>query len=179
MADIADGGDVERPVADVLDGRRNGGFDRNVAQEIEVARKIFAVHDQRHQDLGVLAGLCCGRRNARVRNQKRVNVAGDDLVIVVRLYPGERSSRRTGRSGTGAGAFQHLHLCRDENFPVMPVIVCVVVVRRHLEIEIVGASRSAGGNRNLKGHVQLFIVPDCSDIPVSRRSKHLAAGRKV
>ena len=179
VADVADGGNIERPVADVLDGRRDGRLDGDVAQEIEVARQILAVHDQRHQDLGVLAGLCCGRRDTRVRDQKRVNIAGDDLVIVVRLYPGERSSRRAGRNGTGAGTFQYLHLRRNQNFPVVPVVVFIVVVRRHLEIEIVRASRGTGRNRNMKGHVQRFIVPDCSDIPVIGRSKHLAAGRKV
>ena len=48
VADVADGGNIERPVADVLDGRRDGRLDGDVAQEIEVARQILAVDDQRH-----------------------------------------------------------------------------------------------------------------------------------
>ena len=48
MADITDGGNIERPVADVLDGRRDGRLDGDVAQEIEVARQILAVDNQRH-----------------------------------------------------------------------------------------------------------------------------------
>ena len=102
MADIADGGNVERPVPDVLDGRRNRRLDGDVPKEIEVARKILAVHDQRHQDLGVLAGLRRGGRNACVRDQKRVDVAGDDLVVVVRLHPGEGRRRRRAGAGTGS-----------------------------------------------------------------------------
>ena len=48
VADVADGGNIERPVADVLDGRRDGRLDGDVAQEIEVARQILAVDNQRH-----------------------------------------------------------------------------------------------------------------------------------
>ena len=48
VADVADGGNIERPVADVLDGRRDGWLDGDVAQEIEVARQILAVDNQRH-----------------------------------------------------------------------------------------------------------------------------------